>query len=290
MYLITGNMGFIGSHLQKFFEDRGEQTWGLDPIDPNHYLITVNQLIDEIQRLPWKRIKRVFHLGASTNTQLFDPHHFYQYNVRFTQKLLMYADYMGVPVTYASSAAVYGNSMPNSSQVNPLNQYAMSKLAIDHFVRDYDWKVNIVGMRFFNVYGMNERKGDMSSLINKMITSKEPKLFRGSSAYYRDFICVEDVVEILSRTYVSGIYDIGTGHPANLKEVADKISYYTGKDYDIVPMPDVLKKQYQEYTRAKFFPEELSGFTYKSVNSWLLNNLESMRVQRTQSSKLKLPP
>ena len=77
----------------------------------------------------------------------------------------------------------------------------------------------IFGLRYFHVYGNNEtHKGDMASPIHKFAKqAKETgqiKVFEGSAGFERDFISVEDVVDITIAAKdfpVSGIYNVGTG-------------------------------------------------------------------------------
>ena len=72
------------------------------------------------------------------------------------------------------------------------------------------------GFRYFNVYGDGEDdKGDQASPVSKFTKQvKETgkiKLFTGSKNYYRDFICVDDIVNIvLDNNKRSGIFDLGT--------------------------------------------------------------------------------
>jgi ADP-L-glycero-D-manno-heptose 6-epimerase len=269
MFLVTGNKGFIGRHLQAHLEKQGHEVYGLDRLGDHN-------LTSALQRVPWERIEKIYHLGAITDTRCCEPQLFWDYNVEFTIKLLGIANIRMIPIHYASSAAVYGNQYkPNIP--NPLNQYAMSKLMVDYHVRDHKWDTNIVGFRFFNVYGMDERKGSTASLVNKLIHAKEPTIFRASAVYFRDFVCIEDVVEVLTKMYKNGIYDIGTGKAINLVELADGIMEYTGREYSLIPMPKDLKPQYQEYTVAGEKPDELEKFYYKSVGQWVYERQDEIR-------------
>jgi ADP-L-glycero-D-manno-heptose 6-epimerase len=263
MFLVTGNQGFIGRHLQERLENDGHEVFGID-------LLGDYDVFKTLERVPWQQIEKIYHLGAITDTRVCDIDIMLKFNVEFSKKIITCAEHFHIPIHYASSSAVYGNSRDNKP--NPLNQYAMSKLMIDYYVRDHKWTTNIVGFRLFNVYGMDERKKDRASLVNKLIHAKNPAIFKASAAYFRDFVCVEDVVEVLIKTYKDGIYDIGTGTSENLLELAEAITKYTGRDFSMIPMPKELKPQYQEYTKAMFRPDELDGFKYKSVGEWLWDN------------------
>ena len=108
-----------------------------------------------------------------------------------------------IPVKYASSRSVYGNQKKNRKIINPLNQYAISKLIIDYYVLDHiDKFKHIQGFRYFNVYGTGEdHKGDQLSPVSKFTKqireTGKLKLFEGSEKFYRDFVCVNDIVNIV---------------------------------------------------------------------------------------------
>ena len=115
------------------------------------------------------------------------------------------------PLIYASSASVYGAGKIFEESVeneDPINLYAYSKFKFDQLVRQELIKseTQIVGLRYFNVYGPQEQhKGTMASvafhLHNQLKDNEEIKLFVGSDGYddgeqRRDFIYVEDVVKV----------------------------------------------------------------------------------------------
>ncbi len=75
----------------------------------------------------------------------------------------------------------------------------------------------IVGFRYFNVYGPREgHKGSMASVafhLNTQLNNGEsPKLFEGSDGFKRDFVYVGDVAAVnlwFSENGVSGIFNLG---------------------------------------------------------------------------------
>ena len=122
--------------------------------------------------------------------------------------------------------------------INPLNYYALSKVTVDYWVLDHinEFK-SIQGFRYFNVYGDGEdNKGDQASPIHKFTDQIKKtgklKLFEGSEMFFRDFVCVEDLVAIvLSNRKKSGIYDLGTSEPISFKDVAEYVAEcYNGEN------------------------------------------------------------
>ena len=133
----------------------------------------------------------------------------------------------------------YGNLQ---GQINPLNYYAISKLQIDYFVQDnLDRFSSIQGFRYFNVYGDGEEnKGDQASPVSKFTKQIQEtgslKLFEGSDKFLRDFICVDDLVNIvLYNNNPSGIYDLGTSNPVSFQYVAECVSKKYNGDIEYIP-------------------------------------------------------
>ena len=112
------------------------------------------------------------------------------------------------------------------------------------------------GFRYFNVYGEGEEhKGDQASPISKFTKQAKEndiiKIFEDSEYAFRDFVCVEDVVDVvLDNTAGSGIYDVGTGNPISFNEVAELIAKKEGAEIEVIPFPKHLEGKYQEYTCA----------------------------------------
>jgi ADP-L-glycero-D-manno-heptose 6-epimerase len=78
-------------------------------------------------------------------------------------------------------------------------------------------------------------------------------LFENSENYLRDFIPVEQVIEIQTKFFskeISGVWNVGTGNPRSFRSIAEQIASRTGATIKYIPMPNNLKTQYQSYTCA----------------------------------------
>ena len=132
------------------------------------------------------------------------------------------------------------------------------------------------GFRYFNVYGKGEdHKGNQASPVQKFTEQiKEDgklKLFEGSHKFQRDFICVDDIVNIvLDNDKPSGIYDLGTSNPTSFQEVAELIATKYNGEIEYIPFPDHLKGKYQAYTCAE---EEWGDYEFKTVRNYVENHL-----------------
>jgi len=197
--------------------------------------------------------------------------------VAFTLFLFEKAIKYGIPVKYASSASVYGNQTKDLKVINPLNYYAITKLQIDYFVQDnLDKFSSIQGFRYFNVYGEGEdHKRDQASPISKFTKQiKETgklKLFKGSDKFLRDFICVDDIIDIvLNNDQPSGIYDLGTGSPISFQKVAELVAEKEKGEIEYINFPEHLKGKYQDYTCADM--KWTGSYKFKTVNQYLMSN------------------
>ena len=243
MILVTGANGFIGGHFVKALGARGEEVLGVDWVDRGW-----------IEYWPWNEISLIIHQGAQSSTVLKNPGEYWSNNVDWTiNELFSKAVEYGIPVKYASSASVYGRNV--NTVINPLNQYALSKLQVDYWVEDYiDQFPLIQGFRYFNVYGPGEEgKGDQASPVSKFGWQAQEtgkiRIFEGSARYSRDFIYVGDLVNVvLDNDRGSGIYDLGSCKPTSFKQVADMVAFKYNAEIEVVPFPDHLKGKYQELT------------------------------------------
>ena len=261
MIIVTGSKGFIGRNFLKAFEDTDDV---IIPVDSD----IIEWMVDGFK--DWHKVDLVIHQGAISSTVEKDIDKIHYYNVHLTLKLFEKCIKYGIPVKYASSASVYGNLQ---GVFNPLNYYAISKLQIDYWVQDNIDEFSLIqGFRYFNVYGEGEGdKGDQASPVSKFTKQvKETgklKLFEGSDNFYRDFVCVDDIVHlVLNNRKRSGIYDLGTSNPVSFQHVAECVAKKYNGEIEYVPFPDHLKGKYQDYTRAR---GEWGDYIFTTVERYL---------------------
>jgi len=260
MIILTGSQGFIGKHFLKKLND---EVIKVEQDNAFKFLSSFNQ---------WDKVSLILHQGAISSTTERNISTLHHHNVAFTLMLFDYAIEHQIPVKFASSASVYGNT---NGQINPLNYYAITKLQIDYFIQDnLDKFSSIQSFRYFNVYGEGEEhKGDQASPISKFTKQIQEtgklKLFEGSDKFLRDFICVDDVTDIvLNNEAPSGIYDLGTGKPISFQEVAELVTKKEGGEIELIPFPEHLQGKYQTYTCA----DNKFDYEFKTVQEYLTSN------------------
>ncbi len=283
MIVVTGAAGFIGSQIVKGLNKMGvrdiiavdDLTDGrkfnnlvvsefADYIDYEDFLIKIKQ--DAFG----DSIKAIFHQGACSATTEWDGRYMMRNNYDYSKTLLHYCLDHNAQFIYASSAAVYGAKTEfreDDLEQHPLNVYGYSKWKFDQYVMPYlnNPSSQIVGLRYFNVYGPHEQyKGAMASVAfhftNQLKAENELCLFQGIDGYadgeqLRDFVYVEDAVNVNLWFYKnqakSGIFNVGTGKARSFNDLAKNlIAQHGSGKLRYIPFPDHLRGAYQSFTQA----------------------------------------
>jgi len=271
--IVTGAAGFIGSNLVHGLNRAGfEDIILVDSLSDSakHLNLRDARFIDYFDKeeflaeLPGlQQVDAVFHQGACAVTTEQDGRYMMENNFTYSRKVLHHCMDRRIPFIYASSAAVYGNGEETFSELGsperPLNIYGFSKLVFEQHVRKIlpDATSPVIGLRYFNVYGPREsHKGNMSSVIYKMTErhrrGQPLQLFRGSDGFLRDFIHVDDVVDVnlfFLQSGKSGIYNCGSGTARSFQELGDLVAEkLAGAKIEMIDMPPSLVRQYQKFT------------------------------------------
>lgn len=296
--LVTGGAGFIGSALVWELNRRGcenivicdrlssDEKWkNLVPLRFADY-IDGNDLLQNVVSSPIRlgRFDLVVHLGACSATTERDADYLMRNNYEFTKQLCLWSLASQTRFVYASSAATYGDGAhgmndqdPDIHKLRPLNMYGYSKHLFDLVAKREGWLDQIVGLKYFNVYGPNEdHKADMRSLVHKacgqILATGKVQLFKSHRPDYkdgeqmRDFLYVKDAIRMtlhLAETEgAGGLFNLGSGKAHTWVELATAIFTALGKEPNIefIDMPEHLQSKYQYYTCADIAKLRASGF------------------------------
>jgi ADP-L-glycero-D-manno-heptose 6-epimerase len=320
MIVVTGGAGFIGSALvwrlnQMGYENimvvdelgTSEKWRNLAPLKFDDYFHKRDFLeMVERDKLPFT-VRAVLHMGANSSTTERDVDHLVENNYRYTQKLAMYALRRNVRFIYASSAATYGDGSLGfedrdelSLDLAPLNPYGFSKNVFDRWAYARKMFGEIVGLKFFNVFGPNEgHKGDMRSVVVKSYeqikATGSVKLFKSYREGYadgeqkRDFLYVKDAVDIalyfLFNRESGGLFNVGSGAARTWLDLVGGVFSALGKEPNVefVDMPEELREKYQYFTEAELTKLRRVGCDYQprpledAVADYVTNYLEPGR-------------
>lgn len=315
MIIVTGGAGFIGSNIVKALNDmgrndiiiidhlgKGDKFKNLIPLKYIDYIDRKSFLANtEFYQSLMYNIDFVIHQGACSDTTEKDGSYIMGVNYDFSKILLEMCIESGTSLIYASSAATYGlngDCKVDPKYEEPLNLYGFSKLSFDRYLRYRikDESINVVGLRYFNVYGPGEsHKGRMASvpyhIYNQIRENHSYKLFKGSNRFKRDFIYIDDVVKVtlffaFNKDIIQGIFNCGTGIVRSFKEMGDiaETCFTPSPRCEEIPFPSDLNGKYQAFTKADISSLREIGYedSFITLEDGMKKYYERLKEQHVQ--------
>jgi UDP-glucose 4-epimerase len=269
--LITGGMGFIGSHLAEFLLKHNYTVTSIDDLSTGsfknieHLLahpefnFVIETIMNEnvMDRLISER-DIIFHLAAAVGVKLIveRPVEVIEKNVLGTEIVLHIANRYRKKIILASSSEIYGksNDIPfreDSDRIlgattNHRWSYSDSK-AIDEFLAlayNKENKLPIVIVRLFNTIGIRQtgRYGMVVPTFIQQAVRGEPITVYGDGTQSRCFCNVRDVVKGITQLAehpgaIGQIFNLGHDEEISIRQLAEKVKEITRSDSDIVYVP-----------------------------------------------------
>ena len=257
-YVVTGGAGFIGSNIVKLLIKNGHNVSVID----NLHTGNLSRLKDIENKISFNKIDirdfdklnqnihdidGIFHQAALTVVpESFEkPDEYYDVNVNGTKNIFKIAKKLGVKVVFASSSSIYGNvnkiPIKENFKKNPINPYGKTKVEKEKLAQDF-WRdgVNIIGLRYFNVYGKGQT-GSYAGVITqfmKKIDNSLPPIIHGKGDQVRDFVSVEDVAKAnlksMEADTTQDFLNIGTGKSVSILELAKLMIRISSKNLEPV--------------------------------------------------------
>lgn len=255
--LVTGGVGFIGSHLSRRLLDLGAKVVVFDNLSTGRkenlagcldfknfdfFQGDVNQREQIAHVFSHEKIDYVFHAAAVVGVKRVeeDPLSVLR-DVDGIRNILELAHAHNVKkVVFCSSSEAYGEPMTLPEREdgpinpNPRDPYALVKLQGENLVRIYAEKMGLPGcsLRYFNVYGPRQESsayGFVTGIfINQVLGGETPTIF-GDGAQTRDFVYVDDNVEANIRAMISSnigrgeVINVGSGRQTTILDLAERI-------------------------------------------------------------------
>ena len=268
--LVTGSAGFIGYHLSKKLIDSNHEVFGIDNLNDYYDVNLKKSRLSNLNNVRFKfeeidisnneeivkyissvKPNLIINLAAQAGVRysLENPKVYIDSNIVGFGNILEAARLNKVnKVIYASSSSVYGNSIEtpfseDSKNLMPISLYAASKLSNELIAKSYSYNfgLNLVGLRFFTVYGEYGRP-DMAyyGFTEKIKNDQQITIFN-EGKMSRDMTFIDDIVRGISCSidYImdnnkidNEIFNLGNNNPVSVWDLVNYISRYLDKDVD----------------------------------------------------------
>ena len=246
--LVTGGLGQVGSYVAERLSKKYEVV-----VLDNFSSSVIEKLQGEIEVVKGdirdlktlttlvKDMDIIIHCAAqiSVTKSLLDPRYDLEVNALGTLNLLNVARNSNISrFIYLSSAAVFGTPkylpIDEDHPQNPISPYGASKLAGEKYCQVFNlvYGMPVVCLRPFNIYSPrqspeNPYSGVICKFIDRVKNGKPP-VIEGDGMQTRDFISIHDVVDsitlaIKKKGSIGEVYNLGTGKPTAIRELADRI-------------------------------------------------------------------
>lgn len=256
--LVTGGAGFIGSHTVDLLLREGFRVTVLDNLSSGSWrnlpeshpelqciegdILDLVQLSDLVAQ-----VDAVLHLAAlvSVPASFDDPLLSLRVNTQGFLHVLQVIRESGrsIRLVYASSAAVYGDTLQSCLESRPLSgeflsPYALQKAGNECYATLYQQLAGLstLGLRYFNVYGSGQSENSpYAGVIAKFMDNyKQDKVLNvfGDGRQTRDFIHVSDVARanvLALRQSYCGVLNIATGYSESLLDLIGYLEQAGGK-------------------------------------------------------------
>ncbi len=300
--LITGGAGFIGSNLAKRLADDGHQVVVLDSLLRGNKLDkeTFEKIefikgdvrdLDTVVKASFG-CDLVFHFAAVLGVDIVadNPVETMDVEVIGTRNVVTAAEINNIKkIMYASTSGIYGhsaieNALTEEVLVDPRTSYAMAKRYNEIYLAShYEEKgINVISLRFFNVYGWNQDNRMVIPLFFEQAIADRNITVFGTGKQTRDFTYIDDTIEACVRLMdLRGCHIVNIANEAEwcIIDVAQQIKDITGSNSEIVFIEAPKKRYDYEVERRVGSSEKLFNLTGYKPQTPLGEGLKSIYEQ-----------
>jgi len=304
-FLVTGGAGFIGSHLVEALLDEGHAVRVLDDLSSGNSdnlpraveLIKADVADPDIVGRAFDGIEGCFHLAAIASVEQCNREWLRTHQVNLTGTINIFNEARRarrrgeVPVVYASSAAVYGDSHTTPADENscavPLSAYGADKRACELHARaaGVTHGVRTTGLRFFNLYGPRQDprspySGVIAIFIDRLRRGEPVEIF-GDGEHVRDFTFIADGVSALRRAMAvasvrAPVFNVCTGKGTTVRRLAETIAGLCGNELVVDYRPRRCGEVQLSIGDARRAAEELGFRARTALVDGLTSTLEAL--------------
>jgi len=182
-----------------------------------------------------------------------------------------------------SSANVYGNCaedpISENALLNPANDYAVSKLAMEHMARLWSDRLPLFIVRPFNYTGVGQSEQFLLPKIIAHFRQRLPFIELGNLDIWRDFSDVRTVAKIYSRLLeikpVGQTINVCSGMVHSLREVIAMAEDITGHKIEVRVNPNLMrvnevKRLRGDAARLNSLIADIKSPSLKDTLRWML--------------------
>lgn len=282
--LVTGLRGFTGTYLGRELTAAGYEVCDLVADDGRHVDITDREAVS--RAVLHQKPQMIVHLAAIASVGHGDPNGFYEVNLIGSRNLLE-ATHQLVPqvelVVLASSANIYGNrtagSLDEDSVPDPMNDYAVSKLAMEQMAALWHDRLPIVVTRPFNYTGKGQSEHFVVPKIVRHFRERAPRISLGNLDVGRDFSDVRAVAQayrgLLEAKPTGRVVNICSGNCYELREVLALAEAVSGHhlEVDVDPRlarPREVAQLYGNPARLRDILPQWQPIPFEETLRWML--------------------
>lgn len=301
--IVTGGAGFIGSHMVDLLVKENFEVLVIDNLingrveninkssnvkflkaDISDYSVSFDEYFEDVDY--------VFHFAAMADIvpSINNPLLYHKANVDGTINILEAAKKSKnlKKFVYAASSSCYGipDTYPTleTSSIKPEYPYAHTKRIGEEYVLHWGqiYKIPVVSMRFFNVYGPRHRTsgtyGAVFGVFLAQLLNNKPLTIVGDGEQTRDFTFVTDVVDacyIAAKSDITNeIFNVGSDNTYSVNYLVELLG---GEKVYIPKRPGEPDCTYADISKIKKMLNWTPKVSFEEGVKIMLENIEQWR-------------
>ena len=301
--IVTGGAGFIGSHMVDLLVKENFEVLVIDNLingrveninkssnvkflkaDISDYSVSFDEYFEDVDY--------VFHFAAMADIvpSINNPLLYHKANVDGTINILEAAKKSKnlKKFVYAASSSCYGipDNYPTleTSSIKPEYPYAHTKRIGEEYVLHWGqiYKIPVVSMRFFNVYGPRHRTsgtyGAVFGVFLAQLLNNKPLTIVGDGEQTRDFTFVTDVVDacyIAAKSDITNeIFNVGSDNTYSVNYLVELLG---GEKVYIPKRPGEPDCTYADISKIKKMLNWAPKVSFEEGVKIMLENIEQWR-------------